>query len=234
MRKTEFDGVSPEDLEHFRELLMDFYGCSWEDSFLQLTREIQKRILNRDTNARYRSYFDTNLNDLVMSVVSRFMKINAKLRAEGQKIHNFYAMLEDRIGHVHFEELRKLARLTNIDDLDVASETSSPAKHLELNELRAIKVGCYKKCLDDLPSHISKIFAEYYDLDELSPTERTQARQRLALRQANLSPSEATPGQVKRAKNNLEKLICQWRKNRLTPCKNKCFRQNLLTINFFG
>src|SRR5690348_2722465 len=138
MRKTEFDGVSPEDLEHFKELLMDFYECSWEESFLQLTREIRKRIQHRDTNGRYRSHFDSNLDDLVMSVVSRFIRINAKIRADGQKINNFYAMLEDRIGHVHFEELKKLARFKNIDDLDVASETSSSAELLEWNELKAI------------------------------------------------------------------------------------------------
>ena len=225
MPKTEFDGVSPEDLEHFRELLMDFYGCSWEDSLLQLTREIQRRILNRDTNARYISHFHSNVDDLVMSVVSRFVKINAKLRAEGQKINNFYAMLEDRIGHVHFEELRKLGRFTNIDDLDVASETTSPAEHLELNEIKAIEARCYKKCLEDLPLHISNIFIEYYDLDELSPKERTEARRQLALREANLSPSETTPEELKRAKNNLESLICKWRKKHLTPCKNKCLKQ---------
>ena len=228
MRKIEFEGVSPEELEQFRELLVDFYGCSWEDSLLKLTREIQQRILNRDTNPRYRSHFESNLADLVMSVVSRFVKINAKLRAAGQPIDNFYAMLENRIGHVHFEELRKLARLTNIDDLDVASETSSPAEHLELNEMKAIMSRCYKKCLADLPPHISNIFVEYYDLDELPPIERTQARRQLALREANLSPSEVTPEELMRAKNNLESLISKWRKKHLTPCKNKCLNKTKL------
>jgi len=228
MRKTEFDGVSREDVERFEELLTGFYGLSGDDSYRQFTKEIRDRLSRRDTNARYRSQFENNLDDLVMSVVSRFIRINSKLHADGQKIHNFRGMLEDRIGHVYFEELRRLARLVDevdVNDMAVPSKTNSPDVEIELSETRAMKARCYKKCLGELPLHISNIFVEYYNTDGLSPTERTRARQQLALRVANSPPSETTHEEVTRAKRNLQSLICKWRTEHLKPCKEKCLKQ---------
>ena len=228
MSKPEFDGVLGEDLERFKELLVSFYGKSWEDSYVQFTNEISERLRRKDTNPKYRSYFESNLNDLVMSVVARFIRINSKLQRAGQQIHSFPAMLENRIGHVYHEELRRLSKvlpLPDADDSDIPSGKDSLEKEMELSEKRAIKTECYKKCLDVLPSHISKIFIEYYDTEGLSPTERIHARQQLAIRLANIPHSEATPEKLKRARNNLDSMICKWRKKYLDPCKEKCLKQ---------
>ncbi|HSE20351.1 MAG TPA: hypothetical protein VLB68_01800 [Pyrinomonadaceae bacterium] len=228
MSQTEFDGILKEDLERFKELLISFYGASWEESYVQFTKEISERLRRKDTNIKYRSHFESNLNDLVLSVVSRFIRINSKLERAGQKIHSFYAMLENRIGHVYHEELRRLSKLVplpDIDDSDIASETDSADKEMEQKEKETIKTECYKKCLDDLPMHISIIFVEYYDTEELTPAERTYARQRLALKLANIPPSEATPEKLKRARNNLDSMISKWRRKHLEPCKEKCLKQ---------
>ena len=225
MRKTDFDGISNEDLERFEELLRDFYGLPWEESYLRLTKEIEERILRKDTNPRYRSHFEIYLDDLVISVVCRFVRINSKLQAEGQKIHNFHAMLENRIGHVYHEELRKIfkaAKFIDIDDVNALPDTSSPFDELEQKERYELIVRCHQKCFEDLPAHIADIFVEYYGTDGLSPSQRTHKRQQLAARLAGLLPSEATLEEMKKAKDNLQSLIWKWRKKHLTPCKNKC------------
>jgi hypothetical protein len=230
MSKTEFDGILKDDLERFKELLVSFYGKSWEDSYVQFTNEISERLRRKETNPKYRSHFESNLNDLVLSVVSRFIRINSKLQRAGQTIHSFHAMLENRIGHVYHEELRRLSKLVPLpdsDDPDIASETHSVDRELEQKEKEAITTECYKKCLDDLPIHISKIFFEYYDTEELTPAERTYARQQLALKVANIPHSEATPEKLKRAKNNLDSMISKWRKKHLEPCKEKCLKQRV-------
>jgi hypothetical protein len=228
MGKTEFDGISEEDLERFKGLLVRFYQKPWEESYLQLRKEIEERLLRKDTNKNYKSYFVSNLNDLVMTVVSRFIKINSKLHRAGKEILNFHAMLENRIGHVYHEELRRLSksvRLIDVDDSDISSPMDSIDKEMEENEARIIKAKCYKKCLDELPGHILNIFLDYYDMDELPPTGRADARQKLALQVATIPVQEVTPEKLKRAKNNLDSMICKWRKKHLEPCRDKCLKQ---------
>lgn len=227
MRKTEFEGISTEDLERFKTLVMDFYGLSWEESYSRLTNEIKTRILRRDINQSYRSHFESTADDLVIIVVSRFARINAKLHAAGQEIHDFYAMLEDRIGHVYHEELRKIKRakkLVDIDDLTAPPETISADKEMEEEETRALRLHCYQKCFDNLPSHISSIFMEYYDTEGLLPKERTHKRQQMALRIGNL-PANTTLEEMKRAKRNLDTQLSKWRKNHLRPCMDKCMKK---------
>ena len=227
MRKTEFDEVSIEDVKCFEKLLTDFYGLSWEESYSQLTKEIETRILRRDTNPRYRSHFQSSLNDLVITVVARFVRINAKLQAAGRKIDEFHAMLENRIGHVYNEELRKIRRagkILDIDNLNLPSEANSAYEEMEQEETRALRLRCHQKCFDNLESHIANIFLEYYDTDGLSPKQRTYKRQQMALRLASLHPSGATLEETTNARKNLDGQIFKLRKKHLKPCMKKCMK----------
>jgi hypothetical protein len=228
MSKAEFDGISEGDLERFKELLVRFYGKPWEDSYSELTREIEKRLLRKDINVRYRSYFVSNIGDLIMTVVARFIKINSKLQRDGKEILNFYAMLENRIGHVYHEVLRALSRPPEPlpdDDSDLVSQTNSAEKEMEEKEARLIKAKCYRKCLNELPPHVLNIFLENYGANKLPPAERTQTRLNLALRIAEIPAQAATPEEFKRAKNNLDSMISKWRTKHLEPCMDKCLKQ---------
>ena len=227
MRKTEFDGVSNEDFKSFQKLITDFYGLSWEQSYLQLTKEIESRLLRKDTNPRYRSHFEHSLKDLVITVVARFVRINAKLQAAGKKIDEFYAMLENRIGHVYKEELKKLIRAgknLDIDDRNVPSETNSVYEKMEQEETRALRLRCQQHCFDKLPSHIANIFLEYYDTDGLSPKQRTYTRQQMAIRLASLPSFGITLEETTTAKKNLDSRISKLRRKHLKPCMKKCMQ----------
>jgi hypothetical protein len=229
MPKNEFDGISKEDMEDFEALVVQFYGKPWEESYALLTKEIAERLRRKDTNRSYRSPLSADAHDLVMSVVARFIKINSKLRRAGTEILNFYAMLENRIGHVHHEELRELsrsARTVHVDDTDVTSSTASIDRKMEEREARRIEAECYNKCLDELPQHVHDIYLEYYDVDGLTPAERTEMRRRLALRVAGISPSEATPEATADAKKNLDIMLSKWRRRTLVPCKAKCVEEH--------
>lgn len=228
MFKNEFEGISEEDMDDFKVLVVQFYGKPWEESYELLTKEITDRLRRKDTNWNYKSPLLTDMEDLVISVVARFIKINSKLRRAGKEILNFHAMLENRIGHVYHEELRRLlrsARGVELDDVDVVSQMALIDREMEESETSAIEVECHKRCLDKLQGHVLDIFLEYYGVDGLTVAERTDARRRLALRVAGISPSEATPGAVAGAKRNLDSMLSKWRKKTLTPCKDKCMKE---------
>src|SRR5579885_392904 len=229
MPKNEFDGISEEDMEDFKALVVQCYGKPWEESYALLTKEIAERLWRRDTNRNYRSPLSADAHDLVMSVVARFIKINSKLRRAGTVILNFHAMLENRIGHVHHEELRELtrsARTARVDDIDVMSQAASIDRRMEESEARRIEVECYNKCLDELPKHAQDIFIEYYDVDGLTPAERAEMRRRLALRVAGIPPSEATPDATADATKNLDIMLSKWRRKTLAPCKARCVEEH--------
>lgn len=228
MPKNEFDGISKEDMENFETLIVQFYGKPWEEAYALFTKETAERLGRKDTNKSYRAPLSADAHDLVMSVVARFIKINGKLRRAGTEILNFYAMLENRIGHVHHEELRELsksARNVDVGDIDIISQTASMDRELEKSEASMIEARCYNKCLDELPKHIHDIFLEYYDVDGLTPVERTEMRRRLALRVAGIYPSEATTEATADAKKNLDIMLSKWRRKTLAPCKAKCVEE---------
>lgn len=226
MSKIEFEGISDEDFKRFEELLVRFYQKPWEESYAQFTKEIRARFVRKDIRPSLRPHFINNMNELVGSVVSRFIKINSKLERAGKQIDSFYGMLEDRIYHVCQEEIRKLSRESyNVDDSEIPTQTESIDKTLENDERRAIAVRCYRKCFEQLPAHIQDIFREYYEVEHLSPSERSKKRQVLAIRVANVDPQEVTPKQLRRLKNNLESMICKWRTKHLDPCKERCLRE---------
>jgi len=227
MLKNEFDGVTEEDMEYFQELLVKFYEKPWEEAYTQLTEEIEERLRRKDTNKNYRSRLTADLDDLIISVVARLIKVNGKLRRAGKEILNFYAMLENRIHHVYHEELRRLsvsARMLDVDEMDVASQTASIDREMEEREAWALEVNCYKRCLDELPEHVLNIFLEYYDMDGVPPAARADARRKIALRVAGISAEDATREEVANAKGNLDSMLSKWRRNTLTPCKDKCLK----------
>ncbi|MFL6334555.1 MAG: hypothetical protein ACJ754_14675 [Pyrinomonadaceae bacterium] len=229
MLKNEFEGISEEDMEDFQALLVQFYGKPWEESYALFTREVAERLGRKDTNRKYRSPLSADEHDLVMSVVARFIKINSKLRRAETEIVNFYAMLENRIDHVHHEELRDLsrsARTSNVDDIDIISQAAPIDRAMEESEAGRIAAECYNQCLDELPKHIHDIFIEYYDVDGLTPAERTEMRRRLALRVAGISPSEATPEATGGAKKKLDIMLSKCRRKTLAPCKAKCVEEH--------
>ncbi|MDT5271381.1 MAG: hypothetical protein QOH49_3567 [Acidobacteriota bacterium] len=229
MLKNEFEGISEEDMEDFKALLVQFYGKPWEESYALFTKEIAERLGRKDTNRKYRSPLSADEHDLVMSVVARFIKINSKLRRAETEIVNFYAMLENRIDHVHHEELRhlsKLARTFNVDDIDIISQAAPIDREMEESEASRIAAECYNQCLGKLPKHILDIYLEYYDVEGLTPAERTEARRRLALRVAGLSPSEATLEATGVAKKNLDIMLSKWRRKNLALCKAKCVEEH--------
>jgi hypothetical protein len=229
MIKNEFEGISEEDIEDFKALVMEFYGRPLEESYALFSKEIAERLERKDTNRNYRSLLSADEHDLVMSVVARFIKINSKLRRAGTEILNFYAMLENRIGHVHHEELRDLsrsARTVNADDIDIISQTIPIDREMEKSEASRIAAECYNKCLDKLPKHVLDSFLEYYDVEGLTPAERTEARRRLALRVAGISPSVATPEATEDAKKKLDIMLSKWRRKTLVPCKAKCIEEH--------
>lgn len=229
MLKNEFEGISEEDMEDFKALLVQFYGKPWEESYELFTKEAAERLGRKDTNRKYRSPLSDDEHDLVMSVVARFIKINSKLRRAGTKIDSFYAMLENRIDHVHHEELRDLqrsGRASNVDDIDIISQAPPIDKEMEESEASRIAAGCYKRCLDKLPKHVLDIFLEYYDVVGLTPAERAEARRRLALRVAGIPPSEATPEATEVAKRNLDIMLSKSRRRTLVPCKVKCVEEH--------
>jgi hypothetical protein len=95
---------------------------------------------------------------------------------------------------------------------------------MEEREERALKVNCYKRCLDELPEYVLNIFLEYYDMDGVPPAARADARRKIALRVAGISAEGATPEEVANAKGNLDSMLSKWRKNTLAPCKDKCLK----------
>lgn len=230
MLKNEFDGISEEDMEAFKALVVQFYGKPWEEAYALLTKEITDRLRRKYNNTRYRSHFSSVEEDLVSSVVARLIRVNGKLRRAGKEILNFHAMMEDRIGHVFHEELRRLfrpVRPVEISDLDIASPTPLINREMEENETRRLEAECHNKCLDKLPGHVLEIFLEYYDVDGLTPTERADARRRLALRVTGICLTEAPPEAAATAKRNLDSMLSKWRNNILAPCKDKCMKSRL-------
>jgi len=229
MPKNEFDGISEEEMEDFKALVVQFYGKPWEEAYALFTKEIAERLGRKDTNKSYRAPFSADAHDLVMSVVARFIKINGKLRRAGKKILNFHAMLENRISHVHHEELRELsrsARNVDVGDIDIISQTALIDREMERSEASRIEAECHNKCLDELPKHVHDIFIEYYDVDGLTPAERAEMRRRLALRVAGIYPSEATTEATADAKKNLDIVLSKWRRKTLAPCKAKCVEEH--------
>jgi hypothetical protein len=231
MAHKELEGLSQEDFELFKKLLTEFYRQQWEESYRLLRRQIEKRLRLKQTNKIYSSELLSGIDDLVTAVVLRFATINSKLHNAGREIENFEAMLNSKIDHVYKEELRRIQKLIrdtqSLDDPDARLTHTSPAIDGELEEeQRTVKLECQKKCLKELPKDILNTFLEYYGRRTDTATARTEARLKLALQDANLSPSEATPEQVKRAKNNLDSKICKWRRNRLQPCQKKCIEQS--------
>lgn len=231
MLKNEFDGISEEEMEDFKAIVVQFYGKPWGEAYPLLTKEITDRLRRKDTNRSYRAPLINDVEDLVMSVVARLIKINGKLRRAGNEILNFQAMLENRIGHVYHEELRRLlraARAVEIDRIDVVSPTALIDREMEDGETRAIKAECHQRCLDELPEHVLEIFLEYYDVGGLTPAARTEARRRLALRVAGIAPSAATPEAAAAAKRNLDSMLSKWRRNTLARCNDKCLKERHL------
>jgi hypothetical protein len=209
---------------------MEFYQEPWEESYNRLRRDIEIRFLRKDTNRKYKPLLISNMDDLVITVVLRLIRINSKLRHAGEEIKNFYAMLENRIDHVYHEELRRIFKHAGSTSRDDASafETPEPSdpidRRIEEEEERAIINRCYKECLGKLPEHVLSIFLEYYGKETLTPKERTAARIRLAVKVADISAAEETPERLKRAKNNLDSMISKWRRNHLDPCKDSCLK----------
>lgn len=206
-------------------LLVQHYGKPWEEAYAQLMKEIEERLRRKDTNKNYRPYLMTDIDDLVVSVVARLIKVNGKLRRAGKKIITFGAMLENRVRHVYHEELRRLsvaAHMLDVDDTDVASQAILMDREMEEEETRRLEVECYKRCLDELPEHVLNIFLEYYDMDGVPPGARADARRKIALRAEGISPEGATPEEVTGAKGNLDSRLSKWRRNTLAPCKDKC------------
>jgi hypothetical protein len=230
MRKNEFDGISEADMDAFQVLVERFYEKPWEEVYPLLTDEIENRLRRRDTNKNYRPSLTAELDYLVVSVVARLIKINAKLRRAGKEILDFPAMLESRVGHVYHEELRRLSRAArhlDIDNLDLADRTAPVDRALEETEEASLTVECYKRCLGELPPGILDIFLEYYDVEGLTPSERAEARRRLALKVEGAPPDEATPEKVRAAKDKLDIMLSKWRRRKLTPCKDECLKRGL-------
>jgi hypothetical protein len=230
MRKNEFDGISEADMDAFKVLVEQFYKRPWEESYPLLTEEIEKRLRRRDTNKKYRPYLTAELDYLVVSVMARLIKINAKLQRAGKEILDFLAMLESRVGHVYHEELRRLsraARQLDVNDVNLADRAALMDRALEETEEASLAVECYKRCLGELPQRILDIFLEYYDVEGLTPGERAEARRRLALKVEGIPPDEATPEKVKSAKDKLDIKLSKWRKRKLTPCKDECLKRGL-------
>jgi hypothetical protein len=232
MAHKELEGLSQEDFELFKKLLTGFYGQEWEESHRLLRKQIEKRLRSKQTNETYRSELLSGIDDLVSSVVLRFATINSKLHNAGREIENFEAMLNNRIKHVYSEELRRIEKIIrdtqSLDDPDarITHTSNGIDSGVEEEEQRAVKLKCQKKCLKELPKDILNTFLEYCGRRTDTATARTEARLKLALRDANLSPSKATPEQATRAMRNLHTKICRYRKNRLLPCQKKCIEQS--------
>jgi hypothetical protein len=222
-------GIRKEDVERFEKLLMDFYGKSLEESYELFRRDVKRLILGRDTNKKYHSQLIANLEDLVSTVAIRFARINGKLHDAGKGIEHFYGMLNNRVDHVWREELRRMRKPSpSIDDPDFVERPAMVVtfdRELEENEENAIKIRCYKKALASLPKHILDLLLEYYRVEELPPTERTEAHIQLALRQGGVSPADVTAEQIKRLRNNLDSKISKWRNKVLAPRKEKCMKR---------
>jgi hypothetical protein len=228
MSDRELRGVSAEDLEMFQAFVADHYRLPWEQSYVELTREIEGRFGRRSTNRIYRTMLEGEMHDLVMAVVIRYAKVHGSMRRAGQKIESFDAMLENRVGHVYKEALRRYGRQLrdiNPDDYpDLPDPNPGVDWQLEEGEERLILLKCRLECLRKLPRRISDIFLEYYDQD-CPPAERAEMRIKLALRLEGSSADRATPEEREKAKGNLDSKMSKWRANNLRPCELKCLRR---------
>jgi len=229
MSDKELAEMSEKDLEQLVKLLTTFYKKEWEESYGLFKRDIEKLILGRDTNPKYRSLLVDELADLVATVALRFSKINRKSLEDGRKIEHFYGLLNKMAEYVYREWLRRIRK--PIDSLDDPSFTGEPStsvgfdKELEDREERAIKLKCQMKCLASLKQSRLDLLLEYYGVLRLPPKERTAARVRLALRLANISPAEASPEQIEKKTSNLNKNVSVYRSTDLKPCMEKCLKR---------
>lgn len=226
------ESVEEVDFKCFEVFITAHYNKSWEESHRMLRAEIRKRFHCKKMKDKYRSALISDIDDLITTVVLRFTRINSKSQAVGG-IKDFNAMLCTITNHVYHEELRRILRQAATHQLDdpetpeLAAEVSAIDRELEGRDEIELENSCYLECLQKLPEHILNIFFRYYETENLTPGQREEKRCNLALELAGLAVEEATPQQIKRAKNNLDSLISKWRNTRLKPWKETCMKRML-------
>lgn len=233
MALKDHEKISPANIELLEPLLVEYYKRPYRESYELLRKQIESRFRNKHTNSNYNSMLIADLDDLVLTVVLRLIKINSKLlKKKAERINDLELMINKIADLVYREELRTLrARLKEqpLDEEDDSKRKTHPLTQRVDNEIRAIQKEimkrCYDSCVETLPVRIKTVFRAYYTDLALEPKELIIERKRLANKEAGITEAEAqrlTPKQELRTLNNLQRKVNKWRKSHIEECVKRC------------
>ena len=217
MGHDELKNLSHADLSLFEERLTAFFKMSVDDSFVQLRKYLENRF-SRLPNA----------DELIDTTISRLIRKVAEYERRGERILDLKAFALRIASLILYEFERAKKRALPLDPTaPTASEAASPPRELRYRpdpDIRAIEkeiaVDCMKACLEELSADKRALLLDYYPDEPVTPHEKKELRERLAVREAGGAPgTEASQRQV----NNLQVKVSKLR-SKLSHCLDKCLQ----------
>ncbi len=214
MGHDELKNLSHADLSLFEERLTAFFKMTVDDSFVQLRKHLENRF-SRLPNA----------DELIDTTISRLIRKVAEYERRGERILDLKAFALRIASLIVYEFERAKKRAMPLDPAD--SEAASQPRELRYRpdpDIRAIEkeiaVDCMKACLEELSADKRALLLEYYPDEPLTPHEKKELRERLAVSEAGGAPGmEASQRQV----NNLQAKVSKLR-SKLSDCFDKCLQ----------
>ena len=230
LHEQDHQELAEADFAKFDDLLREVNGNEkrTDECYQILRQRIRRLFLQKDTNSRYRSALQNDLEDLIELVISRYTSFNRRSpKTLDQKVADFEKTLKGITRRVYLEELRKLRRYPQPITIPCTShELPQPQDNQMRGIMSEIRLECYYKCLKNLPQRIGKLFMRYYPNHRVAPQALAAMRLELADEESGQDRGPTrTPEQQYRSLNNLQSKLHKWRTNELAECVRRCVEE---------
>lgn len=220
MTQNELDKLSREDLHIFEERLTAFFKTSVSESYTQLRSHLKTRI----PQSRF-----SDSDELIDASITRLITKVAEFERRGEHIADLNKFAGKIASFIIREDGRRKDRYVDIEP-DPSGEADSSFRRRELKsspdpELNAlereIRIDCMVACLEKLSRDKQALLFSYYPTEQMTPKEKKELRQTLALREARKTlgtTADTSPHTMR----NLQTQVSKTR-SKLSECLDNCF-----------